>query len=113
VEVEENFTSMGLSNYAISFLTDDIVRLRYISINGQLRRMMIVVKMRGGPHSIDMHEYTVTDSGVVIGRPLRGYRGLTSGMPEPWSWTSEDQRAESPTDRNREVSDDEPRGKAE
>ena len=94
VEVEENFTSMGLSNYAISFLTDDIVRLRYISIDGQLRRMMIVVKMRGGPHSIDMHEYTVTNSGVVIGQPLKGYRGLTTGIPEPWSWTSRDQRTE-------------------
>ena len=102
VEVEENFTSMGLSNYAISFLTDDIVRLRYVSIDGQLRRMMIVVKMRGGPHSIDMHEYTVTNSGVVIGEPLRGYRGLTSGIPEPWSWTSRDQRAEHPTARTRD-----------
>src|SRR6202011_3612544 len=28
VEVEENFTSMGLSNFTISFLADDIVRLR-------------------------------------------------------------------------------------
>ena len=39
VEVEENFTSMGLSNFTISFLADDIVRLRYVSINGQLRKM--------------------------------------------------------------------------
>ena len=84
VEVEENFTSMGLSNYIISFLADDIVRLRYISINGQLRRMLMVVKMRGGEHSIDMHEYQVTGRGIVIGEPLRGYRGLTSGIPGPW-----------------------------
>lgn len=34
VEVEENFTSMGLSNFAISFLSDDMIRLRYVSING-------------------------------------------------------------------------------
>ena len=114
VEVQENFTSMGLSNYAISFLTDDIVRLRYVSIDGQLRKMMLVVKMRGGPHSIDMHEYTITDSGVVIGEPLRGYRGLTSGIPETWSWTSPDQQAEHLTARARDESDEEPpRGKAE
>jgi circadian clock protein KaiC len=84
VEIEEDFTSMGLSNFAISFLSDDIVRLRYISINGQLRRMLLVVKMRGGKHSIDMHEYQVTDKGIVIGVPLRGYRGLTTGIPGPW-----------------------------
>lgn len=85
VETQENFTSMGLSNFAISFLADDIVRLRYVSINGQLRKMLLVVKMRGSEHSIDMIEYSITDKGVVIGAPLRGYRGLTSGIPEPWS----------------------------
>ena len=85
VEIEENFTSMGLSNFAISFLSDDIVRLRYVSINGQLRKMLVVVKMRGGPHSIDMWEYTITSRGMVIGERLRGYRGLTTGVPGPWS----------------------------
>jgi len=91
VEVEENFTSMGLSNFAISFLSDDIVRLRYVSINGQLRKMLLVVKMRGGPHSIDLWEYTITDKGVVLGEPLRGFRALTSGIPGPWSLESDEQ----------------------
>jgi circadian clock protein KaiC len=90
VEVEEDFTSMGLSNFAISFLADDIVRLRYVSINGQLRKMLLVVKMRGGPHSIDIREYEITNKGAVIGAPLRGYRALTSGIPGPWSFVSRD-----------------------
>lgn len=88
VEIEENFTSMGLSNYAISFLTDDILRMRYVSINGQLRRMLVVVKMRGGAHSIDMHEYRITDEGLKVCDPLRGYRALTTGIPEPWPFFS-------------------------
>ncbi len=85
VEIEENFTSMGLSNFAVSFLADDLLRLRYVSINGQLRKMMMVVKMRRSQHSIDMCEYQVTSQGLVLGEPLRGYRGLTSGIPSPWS----------------------------
>ncbi len=85
VEVEENFTSMNLSNFTVSFLADDIVRLRYVSINGQLRKMLLVVKMRRSQHSIDMVEYQITSKGVVIGEPLRGYRALTSGIPGPWS----------------------------
>lgn len=88
VEIEENFTSMGLSNFAISFLADDILRLRYVSINGQLRKMLLVVKMRGSEHSIDMTEYKITAKGMTIGEPLRGYRGLTSGIPGPWSVVS-------------------------
>ena len=90
VEVEENFTSMDLSNFTVSFLADDIVRLRYVSINGQLRKMLMVVKMRRSEHSIDMCEYEITSKGVVIGEPLRGYRGLTSGIPGPWSFESDD-----------------------
>ena len=85
VEIEDNFTSLGLSNYTVSFLADDIVRLRYVSIDGQLRKMLIVVKMRRSKHSIDMREYEITPDGLVIGEPLRGYRGLTSGIPGPWS----------------------------
>lgn len=90
VEIEENFTSMGLSNYAVSFLADDIVRLRYISINGQLRKMLLVVKMRRSEHSIDMREYAITSKGVELGEPLRGYRSLTTGIPSPWACQSEE-----------------------
>src|SRR5665213_2977057 len=85
VEIEEDFTSMSLSKFTVSFLSDDILRMRYVSINGQLRMILMVVKMRRSAHSIDMHEYRITKSGLVIGEPLRGYRGLTTGIPEPWS----------------------------
>jgi circadian clock protein KaiC len=99
VEIEENFTSMGLSNYAVSFLADDIVRLRYISINGQLRKMLIVVKMRRSQHSIDMYEYGITSKGLVLGDTLHGYRGLTSGIPGPATFLADELpalRVESP-----------------
>ena len=99
VEIEENFTSMDLSNFTVSFLADDIVRLRYVSIDGQLRKMLLVVKMRRSEHSIDMCGYQITSKGVVIGERLRGYRGLTTGIPTPWSFESHDipqPRAESP-----------------
>jgi circadian clock protein KaiC len=98
VEVEENFTSMDLSNFTVSFLADDIVRMRYVSINGQLRKMLLVVKMRRSEHSIDMVGYQITSKGAVIGEPIRGYRGLTSGIPSLSSFESDDiphRRAES------------------
>ncbi len=72
---------MDLSNFTVSFLADDIVRLRYVSIDGQLCKMLLVVKMRRSMHSIDMVEYQITSTGIVIGERLRGYSGLTSGIP--------------------------------
>jgi circadian clock protein KaiC len=63
VEVEDKFTSLPLSRYAISFLTDDIIRLRYVEIDAQLRKVVVVIKVRGGNHSKDIREYVITDKG--------------------------------------------------
>ena len=83
VEIEDSFTSLELSHYTISFLTDDIIRLRFVEIDGQLRKIMVVIKMRGGNHSKDIREYVITDEGVVVIGPRRTeYAKLTSGLPE-------------------------------
>ena len=63
-------------------LTDDIIRLRYVEIDGQLRKMLVVVKMRGGDHSKDICEYQITSGGFRLGNRLRGYQALTTGVPK-------------------------------
>ena len=82
VEMEESFTQLLFSTYSISFLTDDIIRLRYVEIEGQLRRIMMIIKMRGGAHSKDICEYEITSKGVIIGERLTGYDPLISGIPK-------------------------------
>lgn len=82
VEVNESFTEFPFSTYSISFLTDDIIRLRYVCIDGQLRKIMVVIQMRGGNHSKDIREYEITSNGVVIiGDRLTDYEGLITGIP--------------------------------
>jgi circadian clock protein KaiC len=82
VEVEDSFTSLQFSHYAISFLTDDIIRMRYVEIDGQLRKVMVVIKMRGGNHSKDIREYVISDKGVVVIHPRRtDYTGMITGIP--------------------------------
>jgi circadian clock protein KaiC len=81
LELEETFSALPFSNFSISFLTHDIIRLRYAEIEGRLRRIMMIVKMRGGNHSKDIREYEITSEGVVIGERLTGYDQLTTGIP--------------------------------
>jgi circadian clock protein KaiC len=82
VEVDESFTEFPFSTYSISFLCDDIIRLRYVSIDDQLRKVMAVIKMRGGNHAKDIREYEITSKGVVIvNQRLTGYQALISGLP--------------------------------
>jgi circadian clock protein KaiC len=83
VEVDESFTEFPFSTYSISFLTDDIIRLRYVSIEGQLRKILVIIKMRGGSHSQDIREYEITSKGMVIaGERLKDYQHLITGIPE-------------------------------
>lgn len=82
VETSESFTDLTFSPHAISFLTDDILRLRYVEIDSQLRKIMVVVKMRGGDHSRDIRAYDIGPTGVIVGEKLTGYVGLVSGIPE-------------------------------
>ncbi len=81
LEMEETFDKLPFSSYLISFLTDDIVRLRYVEIDGQLRKIMMVLKMRGGDHSKDIREYDITSGGIVVGEHLRDYGNLITGLP--------------------------------
>jgi circadian clock protein KaiC len=97
VEVAESFTDLPLSAYAISFLTDDIIRLRYIELAGELRKVLMIVKMRGGNHSKAIREYTITATGLVLGEGLAAYRGLVTGNPE----RTRPATAEGPTPRRR------------
>jgi circadian clock protein KaiC len=83
VEVEDTFDAFPFSNYTISFLTDDIIRLRYVEIDGQLRKVMVVIKMRGGNHSKDIREYVITNKGVVVISPRStDYNALTTGISQ-------------------------------
>lgn len=81
--LEESFVKPPASSYSISFLTDDIIRLRYVEIEGTVRKILMVSKMRGGDHSKDIREYTISDQGMAISTELlNGYSKLTSGLPK-------------------------------
>ena len=85
VELDENFTEFRFSHYMVSFLADDIIRLRYVDIDGVLRRILTVVKMRDSGHSKDICEYDITRKGVgLTGRRLNEYRALITGIPAYW-----------------------------
>jgi circadian clock protein KaiC len=56
--------------------------MRYVEIDGQLRKVMVIIKMRGGNHSKDIREYVITDKGVVIIDPRKtDYARLSTGIP--------------------------------
>ena len=81
VEVLDSEMGLRFTNYGVSFLTDDIVVQRYVEIEGQLRKVLVIVKMRGSRHSRDFRAYEITGTGIVMGELLHEYDGLITGVP--------------------------------
>ena len=82
VELSDSFTSLSFSPHGTAFLSDAIIVQRYLAIDGQLRRALAIVKLRGSQHSKDFREYEIDEQGCVnLGETLRGYTGLLTGSP--------------------------------
>lgn len=63
----------------ISTLTDSIILLRYVELDGEMRRSITVLKMRGSMHDTDIREFHIDGDGMHIGEPFRGVTGILSG----------------------------------
>jgi circadian clock protein KaiC len=80
-EVIEAFPDGTFTSERVSFVTDDIVVQRYVEIDGHLKKVLAVVKMRGSTHATDFRAYELTAEGAVLGESLTGFRGITTGAP--------------------------------
>jgi circadian clock protein KaiC len=81
-EVSEAFSEARFTTEKVSFITDEIIVQRYIELEGELRRVMAVIKMRGSDHTHEFRTYEVTSKGVAIGGPLTEYDGIITGVPK-------------------------------
>ena len=80
-ELEDRYIDLRFSPYGTAFMTDAIIVQRYIEVDSRLRRMMAVVKVRGSMHSDVLREFSIDDSGIVLGDALHDQEGLLGGRP--------------------------------
>lgn len=78
---EDRFTELRFSDAEISFLTDGIIATRYVELDGELARVISVVKLRGCSHSSALRAFHITDAGIEIDATKIGFAGMLSGRP--------------------------------
>lgn len=84
--VESVTGSFRVTGRDLSHLADNIIFLRYLEVNGELRKTIGVLKKRVGDFEKTLREFEITGEGVRIGKPLVGLRGVLEGIP---SWVHE------------------------
>jgi circadian clock protein KaiC len=80
-ELVDSYTELRLSPHGISFLTDGIVLQRYVELDGVLRKVIVIVKMRGFGHSKELRLYDIGADGIEIGESLADHTGVLVGAP--------------------------------
>jgi circadian clock protein KaiC len=65
----------------ISYLADGVIMLRYFEYDGTVRRALSVVKKRSGNHEHTIREFKLSQHGIAVGPPLRGFSGIFNGTP--------------------------------
>lgn len=67
----------------ISFLTDNLIFLRYLEIEGHLNKAIGVLKKRLSDFEKTLRRFEITEHGIEVGPPLQGLTGVLRGNPHP------------------------------
>jgi circadian clock protein KaiC len=65
----------------VSYLADCVLLLRYYELDGELHKVVSVMKKRSGAHERAIRELNMSETGITIGEPLINLRGILSGIP--------------------------------
>ena len=76
LELQDLFLTRRLTEESFSHLTDNVVLLQYVHKDTTLRRAITVIKSRGTRHDPQVHEFDITEDGVVLGDPIDPTDGL-------------------------------------
>jgi circadian clock protein KaiC len=73
-----------LSGLGLSSLFQNIILLRYVEVQGRLKRVLLVLKMRGTQHDESILEFRISkDNGVEIVGPIgSNYVGIFTGVAQ-------------------------------
>lgn len=86
VETAQLTGDFRVTDQSISYLADNIIFLRYLEIDGELRKAIGVLKKRLSNFEKTLREFEITNEGIRIGPPLSNLRGILTGTP---TWTGQ------------------------
>jgi circadian clock protein KaiC len=83
MDIADLLGSAQLSGHGISFAADNVIQLKYVELEGKLERGISVLKARGVRHATDVRKMSFKDTGIEVGEPFKGLRGVLTGLPLP------------------------------
>jgi circadian clock protein KaiC len=66
----------------VSYVSDNVVLLRYFEMEGKIHQVISVLKQRVGAHERALREFWLDEQGIHVGEPLSTFRGVLTGVPD-------------------------------
>jgi circadian clock protein KaiC len=67
----------------LSSIVDNLMLMRFVELDSQLRRMVSILKVRDSHHDPALHELLIQPQGITLRRAFEGACGVLSGTPVP------------------------------
>ena len=74
-----------ISKNKIPFIVDSYLIMRYLELESEIKRGIMVLKMRGSDHTKEIRQYEIGRNGISIGTTFKGISGLFLGTGIPTS----------------------------
>jgi circadian clock protein KaiC len=72
--------NMELPSKGLSSLLEGLILMRYAEVEGRVRRIVSITKIRDSGFDPFLHEFTIGARGIEVGDPLQGFEALLSGF---------------------------------
>ncbi|MCO6440630.1 MAG: AAA family ATPase [Nitrococcus mobilis] len=82
-EIEAMTGEFRISEKSISYLSDNVIFLRYMEIDGMLKKAIGVLKKRLSGFDNRLHTFEIGPGAFKIGAPIHGLHGVLGGTPMP------------------------------
>ena len=81
IQTSQLLGTVQLSGLGTSAMTDQVIVLRYLEVEGRLERTISVLKARATPHDTSLRQFTISSDGLKVGEGFKNMQGVLSGLP--------------------------------
>jgi circadian clock protein KaiC len=82
IVAQHGFLGPEMQSFDVSYLADTVLLLRYFEAEGEILQAISVLKKRAGVHERTLRQLQISEEGLIVGEPLRGFRGIMTGVPQ-------------------------------
>lgn len=68
--------------HGLAFVADNVILLRYVELESEVRRALAIIKMRDGDHNRDIVEVEISTGGLTVKGKFEGLTGVLGGTPQ-------------------------------